>query len=85
MGRLVLGAYRRWGIETTEELSHMLQNFESHLKSIEGKKAKQTELREKEENVSEDLRRRERNLASTQGGLVANRNVSSTVLDVGYS
>ncbi len=53
----------------------MLKNFDSHLKTIEAKKAKQIELKEKEEGTLEDLRRRERNLASTQGGLIANRKV----------
>lgn len=53
-----------------------LKNFDNHLRSIETRKAKQLEIREKEETALEDLRRRERNLASTQGGLVANRRVS---------
>jgi DNA repair protein RAD50 len=54
----------------------MLSNFDSHLRSIEQKKTKQLELREKEEAVLSDLRTRERNLASTQGGLKANKAVS---------
>jgi DNA repair protein RAD50 len=53
----------------------MLKNFDSHLETIKAKKAKQVELKEKEEAAVEDLRRRERNLASTQGGLTANRKV----------
>lgn len=63
------------GTEPTDELKHMLRNFDSHLKTIEAKKSKQMELKEKEEATLDDLRRRERNLASTQGGLVANRRV----------
>ena len=69
--------------ESTDELGHMLKNFDSHLKSIEAKKAKQVELREKEASAVEDLRRRERNLASTQGGLVANRKVDWQIVS-GY-
>lgn len=53
----------------------MLKNFDSHLETIKAKKAKQVELKEKEEAAVEDLRRRERNLASTQGELTANRKV----------
>lgn len=57
----------------------MLRNFDSHLKSIQTKKAKQAELKDKEDSGLDDLRRRERNLASTQGGLIANRKVSPRV------
>ena len=62
-------------VETTEELEHMLENFATHLKSIEGKRATQKEMRDKEDAALDDLRKRERSLASAQGGLVANRNV----------
>ncbi|ORX37164.1 hypothetical protein BD324DRAFT_625039 [Kockovaella imperatae] len=61
--------------EETDELEHMLENFATHLKSIEGKKAMQVEMRDKEEAALEDLRKRERGLASAQGGLVANKNI----------
>nr|XP_031864453.1 uncharacterized protein CI109_000367 [Kwoniella shandongensis]KAA5531525.1 hypothetical protein CI109_000367 [Kwoniella shandongensis] len=59
--------------ETTEELQHMFSNFNSHLRSIEGKRATQEGLKEKEEILLEDLRSKERSLASKQGGLLANR------------
>ncbi|ORY30598.1 hypothetical protein BCR39DRAFT_529095 [Naematelia encephala] len=59
--------------EPTDELTHMLRNFDTHLKSIQSKRSKQLELREKEDEILDDLRRRERSLAGTQGGLVANR------------
>ena len=64
--------------DPTDELGHKVKNFDSHLKTIEAKKVKQVEQKEKEEATLEDLRRRERNLASTQGGLVANRRVRHT-------
>ena len=70
-----LGAQLLSRAETTDELGNMLKNFDSHLKSIEAKKSKQVDFKEKEEGTVEDLRRRERNLATTQGGLVANRKV----------
>jgi DNA repair protein RAD50 len=54
----------------------MLSNFNAHVASIEAKRATQIDLREKEDSALEDLRRRERNLASTQGGLIANKRVS---------
>nr|XP_019013012.1 DNA repair protein RAD50 [Kwoniella pini CBS 10737]OCF51793.1 DNA repair protein RAD50 [Kwoniella pini CBS 10737] len=59
--------------ETSEELQHMLNNFDSHLRSIEGKKASQESLKEKEEGVLEDLRTKERTLALRQGELQGNR------------
>ncbi|GFZ50594.1 Hydrolase acting on acid anhydrides [Saitozyma sp. JCM 24511] len=59
--------------ETSDELQHMLSNFNAHVASIEAKRATQIDLREKEDSALEDLRRRERNLASTQGGLIANK------------
>ncbi|OCF37294.1 DNA repair protein RAD50 [Kwoniella heveanensis BCC8398] len=61
--------------ETTEELQHMFSNFDSHLRSIEGKRATQENLKEKEESLLEELRNKERNLASKQGGLLANRRI----------
>lgn len=54
----------------------MYQNFDAHLKTIEGKRDKQIEARDKEDEALEDLRRRERNLLSTQGELRTNRKVS---------
>ena len=62
--------------ETTAELESMLANFDSHLRTIEGKRSRQLELRDKEDEALDELRRRERNLASTQGGLIASRKVS---------
>lgn len=53
----------------------MYQNFDTHLKSIEAKRDKQIEARDKEDDALEDLRRRERNLLSTQGELRTNRKV----------
>lgn len=53
----------------------MLSNFAAHVSAIEAKKAKQLELRDKEDAAIDELRRRERNLASTQGGLTANKRV----------
>lgn len=53
----------------------MFSNFNAHLRSIEGKRATQEGLKEKEENLLEDLRSKERSLASKQGGLLANRKV----------
>lgn len=46
------------------------------MSSIQGRKAKQIELREKEEEALEDLRRKEGNLARALGGLIARREVS---------
>lgn len=43
---------------------------------IESKRDKQIELRDKEDMALKELRRRENNLVSTQGGLQANRRVS---------
>lgn len=54
----------------------MLKNFEAHLATIKSKRAKHEELKKKEEEGLTELRRRERNLANTQGGLNANRKVS---------
>ncbi|KAL7420509.1 DNA repair protein rad50 [Cryptotrichosporon argae] len=59
--------------ESTEELQNLYMNFDAHLRAIEQKRDRQVEARKKEEDALEDLRRRERNLATTQGGLVANR------------
>nr|XP_018262086.1 DNA repair protein RAD50 [Kwoniella dejecticola CBS 10117]OBR84244.1 DNA repair protein RAD50 [Kwoniella dejecticola CBS 10117] len=59
--------------ETSDELQHMLNNFDAHLRSIEGKKATQESLKEKEEGVLDDLRSRERTLALRQGELQGNR------------
>ncbi|OCF56822.1 DNA repair protein RAD50 [Kwoniella mangroviensis CBS 10435] len=59
--------------ESTEELQHMLNNFDAHLRSIESKRATQQSLKDKEEGILEDLRNKERSLASKQGGLLANR------------
>jgi DNA repair protein RAD50 len=67
----------RTSTETTDELTHMLKNFDNHLKSIEAKRTKQLDIKEKEDKTLDDLRRRERGLASTQGELKANRTVSS--------
>ncbi len=53
----------------------MRDNFNSHLAKIAAKKDKQIELREKEDSALDDLRRKERNLASVQGGLLANKRV----------
>ena len=63
-------------LEPTDELEHMLTNFETHLKDTGGKKATQTDLRNKEDVGLEELRKRERALTSAQGGLIANRDVS---------
>ncbi|BEJ06595.1 hypothetical protein CcaverHIS641_0311170 [Cutaneotrichosporon cavernicola] len=62
--------------DTTEELMHKFQNFETHLKSIEGKRDQQIEVRDKEDEALDELRRRERNLLSTQGELRTNRKAS---------
>ncbi|WVR06574.1 hypothetical protein IAU60_003606 [Kwoniella sp. DSM 27419] len=59
--------------ETTEQLQHMFSNFDSHLRSIESKRATQEGLKEKEETLLEELRNKERTLAGKQGGLLANR------------
>lgn len=64
------------GLETTDELEHMLKNFETHLATVKAKRDKQEDLKKKEDEALEELRRRERHLASTQGGLIANRKVS---------
>ncbi|RXK35035.1 hypothetical protein M231_07713 [Tremella mesenterica] len=61
--------------ESTKELLEMIANFDQHLKSLEGRKMRLVESRDKEEASMEELRRRERNLASTQGGLIANRKI----------
>jgi hypothetical protein len=58
-------------------LEEKRKNFEKHLSSIQGRKSKQIELREKEEEALEDLRRREGILSRTLGGLISRR-------DVGY-
>lgn len=55
----------------------MLKNFDQSLKTIEGKKAKQLEARSKEDAALEQLRRKERELASSHGGLIANKRVSA--------
>jgi DNA repair protein RAD50 len=67
-------------IDTTAELEEKRKNFEKHLSSIQARKAKQIELREKEEEALEDLRRREGILSRTLGGLIARRDVSQVVL-----
>jgi DNA repair protein RAD50 len=71
------------GLETTDDLQHMLSNFNAHVASIEAKRAKQLELREKEDAALDQLRIREKNLASTQGGLGANKRVRKTFLEYG--
>lgn len=63
-------------IDSTAELEEKRKNFEKHLSSIQARKAKQIELREKEEEALEDLRRREGILSRTLGGLIARRDVS---------
>lgn len=50
------------------------------MSSIQARKAKQLELREKEEEALEDLRRKEGNLARALGGLIARRDVGSCLL-----
>jgi len=62
-------------VETTAELEEKKKNFEKHFNSIQARKAKQIELREKEEEALEDLRRREGILSRTLGGLIARRDV----------
>jgi len=56
-------------------LEEKKKNFEKHFNSIQARKAKQIELREKEEEALEDLRRREGILSRTLGGLIARRDV----------
>ena len=68
--------------EPTAELESMLANFDSHLRTIEGKRSRQLELRDKEDEALDELRRRERNLASTQGGLIASRKVSCSQCNI---
>lgn len=62
--------------ESTDELQHMMTNFATHLATVQSRKQRQLDLRDKEDAALTELRRRERNLASTQGGLAANRKVS---------
>jgi hypothetical protein len=57
-------------------LEEKRKNFEKHLSAIQARKAKQIELREKEEEALEDLRRREGILSRSLGGLIARRDVS---------
>lgn len=61
--------------ETTDELKDMLKNFDQSLKTIEAKKSKQLELRNKEDASLEQLRGKERELAGTHGGLIATKRV----------
>ncbi|EJT49074.1 hypothetical protein A1Q1_01723 [Trichosporon asahii var. asahii CBS 2479] len=61
------------GTTILNDLKRQYENFDAHLNSIESKRDKQTELRDKEDHALRDLRRRENNLISTQGGLQANR------------
>jgi len=56
-------------------LEEKKKNFEKHFNSIQARKAKQIELREKMEEALEDLRRREGILSRTLGGLIARRDV----------
>lgn len=57
---------------------HKFQNFDTHLKTLEGKRDQQIEARVKEDEALDELHRRERNLLSTQGELRTNRKVSAS-------
>ncbi|OWZ73899.1 hypothetical protein AYX14_00623 [Cryptococcus neoformans] len=59
--------------ESTEELLHMQQNFDAHLRTLTMQRSEKENAKEKEESELEDLRAKERNLANRQGGLVAHR------------
>ncbi|WVQ84355.1 hypothetical protein IAT38_006507 [Cryptococcus sp. DSM 104549] len=61
--------------ESTEELQHMLNNFDKHLRDIAAQRSNKEDEKEKEENTLDSLRSQERNLASRHGGLLANRRV----------
>lgn len=63
-------------LESTSELEDKRKNFDIHLGTIQARKAKQIELREREEEALEDLRRKEGNLSRALGGLIARRDVS---------
>lgn len=58
----------------------MRDNFNSHLSQLAAKKDKQIDLRDKEDSILDDLRRKERNYASTQGGLFANKKVTTVLV-----
>ena len=58
-----------------EELQDRLNNFDTHLRTIEGKKSRQLELKQKETETLDDLRKKERTLATEHGGLIAQRRV----------
>lgn len=63
-------------VEPSDELQDRLKNFDSHLKTLEAKRAKQVELREKEGDTTKDLRNREHRLAMNHGSLIGKRTVS---------
>lgn len=66
--------------ESTEELLHMQQNFDAHLRTLTMQRSEKEDAKEKEESELEDLRVKERNLANRQGGLVAHRQVSNPII-----
>ncbi|KAK4689016.1 DNA repair protein RAD50, partial [Tremellales sp. Uapishka_1] len=59
--------------DSTEEIQSKINNFGAHVEEIKVKRNKQIEMKEKEDSSLEDLRRKERNLATVQGGLTANK------------
>lgn len=71
--------------ESTEELLHMQQNFDAHLRTLTMQRSEKENAKEKEESELEDLRAKERNLANRQGGLVAHRQVSNPIIDLNTS
>jgi hypothetical protein len=57
----------------------MKANFEEHTAKLQSKESRQREVVRKEKAALDELSKRERDLASEQGGLKANRRVSCCV------